>query len=223
MQNAIQTCNVSRLGRNIYLMDELNETTIHETIRIIREIEFEDDELDSQIDDNSSVSLATFESLPDNKHKPAFLKAYNEYFSELDVENKQREPIHFWISSYGGDAYTTVDLIETMRLCKTPIYTYCIGKAMSGGCWTFACGDRRFMSYNATLMYHQMRSEESGAVQHIKESSEQNEKHQMLLENILLLVTKIPEEKFDYIRLTKQDWYIEATEALELGICDEII
>lgn len=223
MQNAIQTCNVSRLGRNIYLMDELNETTIHETIRLIREIEFEDDEMDNQMDDNNSISLATFEGLPDNEHKPALLKAYNDYFSKLDVENKQREPIFFWISSFGGCAYTTIDLLETMRLCKTPIWTYCIGKAMSGGFWVFACGDRRFMGQNATITYHQMSTGAYGTVQDIKESSEQNEKHQMLLESILLSVTNISEEQFDYIRLTKQDWYIEAEEALELGICDEII
>ena len=52
---------------------------------------------------------------------------------DKDIPIEERKPIKILIFSPGGDLYTTLALVDIMLLSKTPVYTYNMGIAMSGG------------------------------------------------------------------------------------------
>lgn len=135
------------------------------------------------------------------------------------VEN----PINIIVNTYGGSIYDSNMMIGTMESSKTPIYTYCHGKAMSGGFYIFSAGHRRFATPLATFMYHDMSLGEHDTVEGIK----YNMKHYVELrdryDEYMINRTNIPRELLDYKKERKQDWFMTADEAYKYGLVDEII
>ena len=60
----------------------------------------------------------------------------------LDSLGKE-EPVHIYINSPGGSVTAGLAILDTMRLVKSKIYTYCIGLAASMGAVLLSSGDRR--------------------------------------------------------------------------------
>lgn len=135
----------------------------------------------------------------------------------------KREPIKFYIQSYGGDIYGMWALVDIMLDSKTPIYTYCTGYAMSAGLIIFLAGHKRFVSKHATLLYHQMSGFRSGKYQDLVEDREEMDHLQETIEEYVVSRTKLTKKDLKKIRETKRDVYYHADEAIELGIADEII
>ena len=70
-----------------------------------------------------------------------------------------QEIIPVVIHSAGGDMYSGMALYSLLRECKKKVVTILLGKAFSAAAFIFCCGDERYMSPNATLMFHQVRIE----------------------------------------------------------------
>ena len=81
------------------------------------------------------------------------------------------------------------------------------------------------MAYeNATLMYHQLSWGFGwGKQREINEMNNQIAKDQAKLDKIILDNTKIPKDKLNSVNEKKQDWFMDAKEAVKLGVIDEII
>ncbi|MFY7894605.1 MAG: ClpP family protease, partial [Phycisphaerales bacterium] len=76
----------------------------------------------------------------------------------LYLENTGRgKDINFYINSPGGAVDDTLALFDTMRFMTSPVNTYCIGRAYSGGAVLMAAGQKgkRFMLPHAKVMIHQ--------------------------------------------------------------------
>ena len=134
----------------------------------------------------------------------------------------KREPIKIYINSYGGSLVATLTIIDAIKKSKTPIYTYNIGAAYSGGFFIFICGHRRFSYKHSDFLFHEgsvhMVMRDAGK---FKNFSDFYKKQLKQLEEITIENTKITKE--DYERHRNDDWWIMALEAKEKGICDEII
>lgn len=143
--------------------------------------------------------------------------------NKLVIQNYKVRPIKLFINSYGGDVYDCMQLIDIIENSTTPIKTFCLGKAMSAGFLIFLAGHYRYMSKNATLMYHQVSQGTYGTCAQILEDIEELTYMQDKIEKYVLEKTKISKKKLEEVRKCKKDWYIHSEEALKLGITDTIL
>lgn len=145
---------------------------------------------------------------------------------EKDKKQKdfKREPIYFMINSYGGDMYSSMGLASMVKVSKTPIYTYCIGSAMSGGFLIFIHGHKRFSYEGSSFLYHQASCSLyyktlNSQVNSIKAKEDLEKRY----EKMVLDTTRITAKQLKEYYEKNLDWWISPDEALELGIVDEII
>ena len=136
----------------------------------------------------------------------------------------KREPIKFYIQSFGGSVYDMWALIEILLNSKTPIHTYSMGYSMSAGLDIFLAGHKRFATKHSVFLYHQLSAwDVNGKYQDIVEYQHELDKQQEEIEKYITERTKITPKKLADIRKAKEDWYIRYEEAIELGIATDII
>lgn len=138
-------------------------------------------------------------------------------------KNFKRDPIHLFIDSCGGIVYDCLSLIDLMTFSKTPIYTYCSGYAMSCGFLIFISGTKRFIGNYATLMCHQISGRLDFKITDIEESLTEYKRLENVINSIITTKTKITPTQLKQNREGKTDWYIDASEAINLGCADEIM
>lgn len=213
------TSNVERVGRKIFFSGDVDEDSIHQLIKLLAEIEAEDDEYFGQTKaENSIGKLAN--CLTDNITDETainIIKNYNKNENTYD-----REFVELYINTFGGEAYSTLYALDYIRNMKMPLRTYC-GKCISAGFFLFLAGDERKAYMNSTFLYHPLQCGTSGDIQTVEEQMEENRRIQAMLEDYVLLTSGMTEEQLQYIKEEKKDYYMPAEEALELNICDEII
>lgn len=142
---------------------------------------------------------------------------------EAKFTSFERKPIKLYINSFGGSVYDMWALIDVIGNSKTPVYTYCFGYAMSAAFQIFLAGHKRFCTKHATFMYHQMHCNRAGKYQDMVEDREQMDLLNNKVEEFVQERTKITSEKIREIRQKKIDYYVNATEALEIGIVDKVL
>jgi ATP-dependent Clp protease protease subunit len=103
------------------------------------------------------------------------------------------------------------------------VATYCIGQAASGAAIILAAGTKgqRYALPNAKLMLHQPYSGISGQAEDIKIQAEEILKDKKLLNDILAKHTGQDPERI--AREIERDRFMNAQEALEYGLVDEIL
>lgn len=145
--------------------------------------------------------------------------AWNNEDKELPVE--ERKPIKILIYSYGGEVDATLHFIDVCLMSKTPIWTFNMGVAMSGGFYILLAGHRRFAVKNSQSLVHQGAGSFDGSAEEIKTHTTQYNKLLKTLADYTLERTKIPKPLFD--KKKKSEWFINGIEQVELGVVDEII
>lgn len=215
-----QETNVSRIGRKVMLTGDIEESSIHELMKLLFEIENEDDEFYSQ--EKVTTAFEGFAETLVNKDKnlDKISKVIDKYQSDSVYD---REPIELYISSFGGSGYDVISVIDQIENLKAPVHTYLYGKAMSAGFLLFMVGQQRFVSRNSTLMLHQLSGCIAGTLQDMEEQLEEYERMQQKVEDLILLHTYIDEELLEAIRESKYNLYLDAEEAIEYGVADHII
>lgn len=143
--------------------------------------------------------------------------------SSLNKLHYERRPIKVIVDSYGGDCYSGMALVNVISTSKTPVHTYCYGKAMSMGLAIFVVGHKRFAHKYATLMQHQLSGGAIGKLNDMVESVSQKIKLQEMLDALIVENSNIPMETLDNLRTTKTDWFFTGKEAVELGVADGLI
>ncbi len=140
------------------------------------------------------------------------------------LENlKKGQEIHFYINSPGGSVDDTLAIYDTMRFMTSPVSTYCIGRAYSGGAVLLTAGTKgkRFILPHAKVMTHQPYGGVGGQAEDIRIQAEQIIKSKMELIRIIARHTGQPE---DVVRKdSERDKYFNAMEAKEYGLVDEVI
>ena len=140
------------------------------------------------------------------------------------LENLKRgQEIHFYINSPGGAVDDTLAIYDTMRFMTSPVSTYCIGRAYSGGAVLLTAGTKgkRYILPHAKDITHQPFGGVGGQAEDIRIQAEQIIKSKNELIRIISRHTGQPEEVVR--KDSERDKYFNAQEAKEYGLVDEVI
>lgn len=154
----------------------------------------------------------------------------NKIIRHLDIEMqylKQRlslqenPPIRLYIHSPGGSFFSALSIIDAIKSCKSPVYTYIDGHAASAATMISVVGTRRFATRNAFMLIHQQRMIWEGKHADFIDEIE-NQKHVTeTMKRIYMEHTKLSEQELNSI--LKRELHIPAEECLKLGLIDEIL
>ncbi|MDF2534029.1 MAG: hypothetical protein K0R18_186 [Bacillales bacterium] len=150
----------------------------------------------------------------------------NEYDDERNSKEKDYKvkPIELVINSPGGSVYDGFGLISVIENSKTPIDTYCFGRAMSMGFSIFLAGDRRYSGKYSTFMYHDISTFTGGSLEDIKRTVKEMERLSKQYDDyVLARTTHILKETLDGYKVRTENWYIDPVESVKLGIVHEIL
>ena len=140
----------------------------------------------------------------------------------LDNLKRGRE-ISLYINSPGGTVDDTMAIYDTMQFVGSPIATYCIGRAQSGGAVILAAGTKghRFALPHAKIMLHQPWGGVTGQASDIQIQAEEILRAKQTINRILAKHTGQPLEKIT--EETERDRYMGAEEAKQYGLIDEVL
>ena len=153
----------------------------------------------------------------------SIIRFWNKMDDEMDIPNNKREPIKVYINTPGGSLHATLTMVDAIRMSKTPVYTINTGTAFSGGFFIFISGHMRYSYPHATFLFHEGSTGGGGPQDAGKFRNYASFYDKMLkqLKDLTIENTNITEEEYAQHKL--DDWWIFPKEAMELGICDEII
>ncbi|KXZ40362.1 ATP-dependent Clp protease, protease subunit [Alkalithermobacter thermoalcaliphilus JW-YL-7 = DSM 7308] len=140
----------------------------------------------------------------------------------LESEDPDKD-IYLYINSPGGSITSGMAIYDTMQYIKPDVSTICIGMAASMGAFLLAAGakGKRFALPNSEIMIHQPLGGMRGQATDIKIHAERILRMKENLNKILSERTGQPLEKI--MVDTERDYFMEAVEAKEYGIIDEVI
>ena len=140
----------------------------------------------------------------------------------LTHEDSERE-IQMYINSPGGIIYAGLAIYDTMQMIPNPISTVAVGVTASFGTVLLAAGTkgRRYALPNATIHMHQPLGGAQGQATDIEIQAKQILRLKSLLLNIMSKHTGQPLEVIE--RDSDRDYYLEAKQAVEYGLVDQVL
>ncbi len=131
--------------------------------------------------------------------------------------------IHLYINSPGGMVTAGMGIYDTMQYIKCDVSTICVGMAASMGAFLLAGGakGKRFALPNSEIMIHQPSGGSKGQATEIQIAAENILKTKEKLNRMLAANTGQSYEKV--CQDTERDHYMDAQEALDYGLVDQII
>ena len=140
----------------------------------------------------------------------------------LESENPEKD-ISFYINSPGGSVSAGMAIYDTMNFIKPDVSTLCTGFAASMGAFLLSAGakGKRFSLPNSKIMIHQPSGGAQGQATEIEISAREILKTRQQLNKILAENTGQPLEKVE--RDTERDYYLDANEAKDYGLIDQVI
>lgn len=144
-------------------------------------------------------------------------------YEDKDIPVEQRRPIRIIIASPGGSLEVEQTLVAIMEASATPVWCIAIGMCASAASMIYLAGHKRFATRNAYWMLHQ------GGCDNLEGSYQQimsfMAKYQMDIEEMAEFYKSHTNFPTDLIEknLSEGDWYISIDEAVENGICHEVI
>jgi ATP-dependent Clp protease protease subunit len=154
----------------------------------------------------------------------SYARAAEVIMKMLYLDNlKRNSEISLYINSPGGSVDDTMAIYDTIRFVGSPVATYCIGRAQSGGAVILAAGTegKRFALPHAKVMLHQPWGGVTGQAADIKIQAEEILKAKTMINDILAKHSGQPIEKI--AAETERDRYMTADEAKEYGLIDEVL
>ncbi|HZO83246.1 MAG TPA: ATP-dependent Clp endopeptidase proteolytic subunit ClpP [Candidatus Binataceae bacterium] len=140
----------------------------------------------------------------------------------LESEDPERE-INMYINSPGGSVTAGLAIYDTMQFVKPPVSTLCVGQAASMGAVLLAAGakGRRYALPHSRIMIHQLSGGFEGQAADIDIQAREALRLREILNNILTGHTGQPLKRIE--KDTDRDFFMNATQAAEYGIIDEVI
>ena len=144
-----------------------------------------------------------------------------------DKEEEDKEPIEFYLSTYGGSADDMFDLYDIMKNIQktTEIHTVGVGKVMSAGVQLLAGGTmgKRRIAKNCRIMIHSVSAGNQGNLHDLMNELGAVEELQKMYINCLVAETKMTKSQLKKMLKRKVNVYLSAEQAIKLGIADEIL
>lgn len=140
----------------------------------------------------------------------------------LQAEDGKKD-ISMYINSPGGAITAGLAILDTMKMVKCPVATYCVGQAASMGAVLLAAGEKgkRHSLPNARIMIHQPWGGAQGKASDIEITA----KEILRLKGILnqILADHSGKTLEEVVKDTDRDHFMSATEALKWGIVDKVL
>ena len=140
----------------------------------------------------------------------------------LQAEDAKKE-ISMYINSPGGSVTAGLAILDTMRMVKCPVATYCVGQAASMGAILLSAGEKgkRYALPNARIMIHQPWGGAQGKASDIEITAKEILRLKEILNGILADASgKTLEE---VTKDTDRDHFMSAEEAKRWGIVDKVL
>ncbi|OIN97642.1 ATP-dependent Clp endopeptidase, proteolytic subunit ClpP [Candidatus Desantisbacteria bacterium CG_4_10_14_0_8_um_filter_48_22] len=140
----------------------------------------------------------------------------------LEAEDPGKD-ICIYINTPGGITTAGLAIYDTMQYIKPKISTLCVGEAASMGALLLAAGakGKRLALPNASILIHQPLGGAQGQASDVGIRAKEILKTKDRLNRILSRHTGQPFERIQ--KDTDRDFYMDAEEAREYGIIDEVI
>tara|TARA_Y100001973_G_scaffold106486_1_gene184730 strand:+ start:951 stop:1682 length:732 start_codon:yes stop_codon:yes gene_type:complete len=142
-------------------------------------------------------------------------------------EGQSVKDIKFYVSTYGGSADDMMAIHDMMRLTKLnrDIETIGMGKIMSAGTLLLASGTRgkRKIMKNCRVMIHAVSAGNVGALHNLQNEMEEIQNIQDMYIDALCSETLLTKRQLKKMLDQKVNVYLNAEEAVEYGLADEVI
>ncbi len=143
----------------------------------------------------------------------------------LYLGGEGNNPVTIYINSRGGEINAGLMIYDIIQGSKLPINTVCTGMAASMAAILLAGGQkgRRYILPHSRIMIHEplIAGGLGGSATSIKNISESILETKTIVNGILSKHTGKSEEEID--KATAYDNFMNASEAIDFGICDEVI
>ena len=148
------------------------------------------------------------------------IRFWNRVDDEEGIPVEERIPIKMYIDSPGGELVASFTIINSIELSKTPVWTINVGGAYSGGFFIFITGHKRIAYPLSSFMYHEGSAFAYGDAHKFRNQADFYRKQMEQLKEHTLKYTKLTPK--DYERIIKDDYWLTASEAIEVGVADTI-
>ena len=134
-----------------------------------------------------------------------------------------RKAVAMYINSPGGSVTAGLAILDTMRMVKCPVATYCVGQAASMGAVLLAAGERgrRYALPHARIMVHQPWGGAQGRASDIEITAREILRLKDTLNGILAEAAGKTLEAVT--NDTDRDHFMSAEEAKAWGIVDKVL
>jgi ATP-dependent Clp protease, protease subunit len=140
----------------------------------------------------------------------------------LESDNPDKD-INIYINSPGGDVTALFAIYDTMRFVKPDLSTICFGQAASAAAVLLAAGTpgKRLALPHARVLLHQPWGQAGGQATDVELAAREILRMRQMLDELLARHTGQTVEKIHAD--TDRDFVMDAEEAREYGIIDEVI
>jgi ATP-dependent Clp protease, protease subunit len=135
--------------------------------------------------------------------------------------NDPAKPIQLFIHSPGGLVYSGLAIYDTMQMIDAPVHTVAVGMTASMGTVLLAAGNKRYALPHATIHMHPAGGGAEGYTEDVRIAFREQERLQTQL--FYLLGKHTGHDWKDVEKLFLRDRYMDAPEAKEYGLIDEIL
>lgn len=189
------------LGNHIYFYTEVNKESSLQAVKAIKQL-------------NSDIRTAKFLMQKDPVYED---NVDEDCDSKLDVYS----PIYFHINSNGGCFFSGMAIADSIKKSKVPVYTIAEGGIASMGSIIFLAGHKRFITKNAYILIHELRTFVSGTFSNLVDDYENTK---MFMENIKDYYkenSKINKKVLE--KLLKKDIWFDSKTSIKYGFADKIV
>ena len=137
---------------------------------------------------------------------------------------ERKQELLLMICSDGGELAAAFALIDVMRSSAIPIKTVGLGQIASSGLLIFMAGakGRRVLTPNTSILSHQFSWANEGKAHELFATVREYDLTQKRMLEHYRSCTHLSDAKIKEFLLPAQDRWLDAHEALKLGICDKI-
>tara|TARA_R110000851_G_scaffold130701_1_gene264427 strand:- start:392 stop:1036 length:645 start_codon:yes stop_codon:yes gene_type:complete len=144
------------------------------------------------------------------------------YRKGLEYKGPIDAPINLMINSPGGDIHEMMGIIDYLNSLSVKINTVCRGRAFSAASIILTCGTgNRMVSKHSTIMFHQASSMISGKMTDVTATVDFVK--QVEGDIYKMLASKTKKDVAWWKDQMRTDMYLTSSQALELGVVDQII
>jgi len=159
-----------------------------------------------------------------NKFDEDAAKKFSDQMSAAQSTGQKIVPVT--IDSYGGQVYSLLSMVSSIKASRIPVATIVQGKAMSCGALLFSFGASgyRFMDPHATVMIHDVSSGAHGKIEEIKADAKEGDRlNQKLYREMAANCGKEPDFFLKHIHdRSHADWYLDGEECQSIGLANHL-